>query len=114
MMQSIPERWAQIGAEELGAELAANTGLVLVDVRTPDEIAETGSIEGAVSHPLESMLEMRDEWPAQEASIVVYDADGYRGNLAMTVLRTYGYRDVRNLEGGFSGWLSAELPVVTG
>lgn len=31
--------------------------------------------------------------------------------MAMTVLWSYGYTDVRSLKGGFGGWAEAENPV---
>ncbi len=113
MLQSLPGNRAQLRAGDLDELLAAGSDVVLLDVRTAEEIAATGAIDGAVNIPLDRLLEARDEWPAQDASIVVYDSDGYRGNLAMTVLRTFGYRDVRNLERGLTAWIEAGLPVVT-
>lgn len=104
MLQSLPSNLGQLRAENLHAELAEDAQLVLVDVRTAGEIAASGKIEGAVNIPLEQLLEMREEWPAPDASVVVYSADGYRGNLAMTTLRAYGYRDIRNLRGGLTAW----------
>jgi rhodanese-related sulfurtransferase len=31
----------------------------------------------------------------------------------MGILRAYGYTNVRNMKGGFGGWVDAGLPVVT-
>lgn len=86
---------------------------MLLDVRRPDEVEAEGYIEGAVQVPLEQMIELRDEWPAIEADIVVYCAAGARGNIAATILRTYGYQSVRNLKGGFGAWVEAGYPVVS-
>lgn len=108
-----PRDWAQVTAEDLSAELAEGGEPVLVDVRTVEEVAESGAVEGAVNLPLEQLIEFKNEWPAQGANIVVYDADGYRGNLAMITLRGYGYENVRNLKGGFSSWVEAGLPTAS-
>lgn len=113
MLQSLPSNLGQLRVENLQAELAEDAELVLIDVRTAGEIAASGKLEGAVDIPLEQMLEMREEWPPRDADIVVYDADGYRGNLAMTTLRAYGYRNVRNLRGGLTAWEEEGFAVAT-
>ena len=112
-LSNIPEGWGVITAEDLNAALAEGAELVLLDVRRPDEVEAEGYIEGAVQVPLEQMIELRDEWPAIEADIVVYCAAGARGNIAATILRTYGYQSVRNLKGGFGAWVEAGYPVVS-
>lgn len=113
MLQNLPNNWAQINAEDLNAELAQDGELVLIDVRTAEEVAENGAIESAVNIPLEMLFEVREEWPPREAEVVVYDTDGYRGNLAMTLLRSYGYGDAHNLRNGLTAWIDEGLPLVT-
>ena len=55
---------------------------------------------------------MKDQWPAaQDAPIVVYCGSGHRSTMAMTMLWSYGYNDVRSLKGGFGGWAEAGYPV---
>jgi rhodanese-related sulfurtransferase len=107
------EGWGQVTNEALVEELAEDPeALVLVDVRRPEEVEEVGVIEGAVSIPLEEMVGLKGEWPAKDANIVVYCKAGTRGNMAMAILRMYGYTNVRNLAGGITGWTDAGNPVV--
>jgi molybdopterin/thiamine biosynthesis adenylyltransferase/rhodanese-related sulfurtransferase/molybdopterin converting factor small subunit len=79
-------------------------GAVLVDVREPQEIA-AGTPDGAL--PLgRSYLELsiEEQVPDKERTLVVFCAVGQRSLFAAEGLRQMGYRDVRNLAGGFNRW----------
>jgi rhodanese-related sulfurtransferase len=55
---------------------------------------------------------MKDQWPAdQDATIVAYCGSGHRSTMAMTMLWSYGYNDIRSLKGGFGGWAEAGYPI---
>jgi molybdopterin/thiamine biosynthesis adenylyltransferase/rhodanese-related sulfurtransferase/molybdopterin converting factor small subunit len=85
-------------------------GAVLVDVREPQEIA-AGTPEGAL--PLgRSYLELNIEEavPDRERTLVVLCAVGQRSLFAAEGLRQMGYRDVRNLAGGFNRWKNEGIP----
>jgi molybdopterin/thiamine biosynthesis adenylyltransferase/rhodanese-related sulfurtransferase/molybdopterin converting factor small subunit len=85
-------------------------GAVLIDVREPDEIAG-GTPAGAL--PLgRSYLEFRveDAVPDKEHTIVMLCAVGQRSLFAAEGLRRLGYRDVRNLAGGFNRWKNEGIP----
>ncbi len=115
MFASIPEGWGVITAEELSTELVEKPELIVLDVRTPGEVEEKGSVEGAMFIPLEEFVAQRSEWPADlEAPIAVYCGSGHRSTMAMTILWSYGYRDVRSLKGGFAAWQEAGYEVVGG
>jgi molybdopterin/thiamine biosynthesis adenylyltransferase/rhodanese-related sulfurtransferase/molybdopterin converting factor small subunit len=79
-------------------------GAVLVDVREPEEISE-GTPEGALTLG-RSYLELgiEDEVPDKDRTLVVLCAVGQRSLFAAEDLRGLGYRDVRNLAGGFDRW----------
>jgi len=115
MLQDLPEGWGTVRAEGLNTELIENPDLVLIDVRRQEEVAEKGVIEGEnLTHiPLEQFIEAQDQWPAeQDMPIVVYCGSGHRSTIAMTILYSYGYSDVRSLVGGFNDWAEAGFPVV--
>ena len=85
-------------------------GAVLVDVREPQEIA-AGTPEGAL--PLgRSYLELsiEDQVPDKERTLVVFCAVGQRSLFAADGLLQMGYRDVRNLAGGFNRWKNEGIP----
>jgi len=52
------------------------------------------------------------DWPAdKDATIVTYCGSGHRSTMAMTMLWSYGYTDVRSMKGGFAAWTEAGYPV---
>jgi len=114
-IRAIPEGWGGISAEQLNTELAENPDLIVIDVRRQEEIEENGIVEAAnYSHiPLEEFVERRTEWPAdKDAPIVIYCGSGHRSTMAMMIMWSYGYEDVRSLKGGFGGWAAEGYPVV--
>ena len=108
--------WGVKPADILNVDLVEKPDLIVIDVRTPEEIAEKGviAVEGQelLTIPLESFLADKALWPAEkDAEIVVYCGSGHRSTMAMTILLTEGYTNVTSLKGGFGGWTEAGLPV---
>jgi rhodanese-related sulfurtransferase len=81
----------------------------LLDVRTPEEIAN-GKIEGANNVVFDSNFAAKlSQIPKQP--IFIYCAGGVRSAKAAKILRSNGYTQVYELEGGFNAWREAKLPV---
>lgn len=103
---------------DLSAELSFG-GLVLVDVREPDELGG-GIIEGAISVP-RGVVEFAADlnWPSRrtvldpERRVVLYSGTGSRSALVANALYGLGYRDVAHLEGGLSAWVAGGLALTT-
>ena len=102
--------------DQVEAELAAGTAL-LVDVRDGTE-RDNGAIPGAV-HASRGMLEFYAD-PSSAfhkpefdpgRRVIVYCASGGRSALAAQTLKSMGYRDVANFDGGFKAWQEAGKPV---
>jgi rhodanese-related sulfurtransferase len=86
--------------------------LILIDVRSSDEVTENGYLENAVHIPLKSFIHMKERWPeSKKAKILVYSNDGHDSTIAMTMLWTYGYIGVASMKGGFNAWVEAGYPV---
>jgi len=81
----------------------------LVDVREPVEHAEE-HIAGARLIPLGELEKQIDDLPADEPLIVMCRS-GKRGGQAMEKLRSQGFTEVQNLEGGILAWKEAGYPV---
>ena len=81
-----------------------------IDVRTPAEY-RMGTIPGFINIPVDKLREHLDELP-KDKPIVVTCAVGLRGYLAYRILIQHGFRDVRNLSGGYKTWsvATAKLP----
>jgi len=71
----------------------------ILDVRPPEETS-TGSIEGAVNIPLNDLRARIDEVP-RDKEIVVYCKVGLRAYIAYRMLVQKGFRNVKNLSGGY-------------
>ena len=94
----------KIQCEELADNKEAS---MLIDVRESSEIEETGSIDGAVNIPrglIEMKLSPDDESMKADMPIVVFCGGGSRAALAGATLKELGFKNVKNLEGGFRGW----------
>ncbi|BCS87373.1 MBL fold metallo-hydrolase [Pseudodesulfovibrio sediminis] len=74
----------------------------LIDVRTPNEVAQS-RIPGSVNIPLADILAGKFDLPEDEHHLL-YCAGGYRSNIAASYLQKHGYWNVRGLAGGFLAW----------
>lgn len=73
--------------------------LVLIDVRTPEEVA-LGSLEGQINLPVDELRERLDEIPKQK-KIILLCGTGARSYIAARILMQNGFDDVYNLSGGY-------------
>lgn len=83
--------------------------VLLVDTRTAEEYS-FGTIEGAVNIPLDEVRERISEIPAGKP-VVLFCAVGLRGYLAQRILMGRGYKNVRNLSGGYKHYSAAVAPL---
>jgi rhodanese-related sulfurtransferase len=99
--------------DQVAAELATNQAL-LVDLREPNECAQSGSIPGAVHAP-RGMLEFyadpasayhRHEFDPGRRTIL-YCASGGRSALATQTLHQLGFANVAHLDGGLKAWATS-------
>ena len=82
---------------------------IKIDVRTKDEYS-LGSIPGFINIPVDELREHLSEIP-KDKEIVVTCAVGLRGYLAYRILTQNGYKNVKNLSGGYKTWSAATSPV---
>ncbi len=76
---------------------------VFLDVREDHEREASGWIPGSIHIPC-TAIEQRLEELDKKAAVIVYCASGGRSMDAGCVLLDNGFRDVSNLNGGFSNW----------
>ena len=113
VLANVPEGFGIVKVEDLAVELSETPELVLIDVRTASERAEKGIIdyENQLAIPLEDFIAQKANRPAdKDATIVTYCGSGHRSTMAMTILWSYGFNNVRSMLGGFNAWSGAELP----
>jgi len=91
---------------------SAPTGLVVLDVRTPEEFA-AGHLAGAVGLDFYAAT-FADDLAAldREAPYLLYCRSGNRSAEAREMMRSLGFREVHEVDGGIVAWAEAGLPVV--
>ncbi len=93
-----------ITADEIKARMDAGEVIHLIDVREPDERAEFNI--GGTFLPLGNIQMMLiddiEEMKAEE--IICYCRSGKRSMQACMMLETFGFGNVKNLEGGMLAW----------
>ena len=106
------DEYEPVGRAEL-LERAKRRGVVVLDVRPPDEYV-SGHIAGAISIPLEE-LEQRLASLPRDAEIVAYCRGPYclLAPRAVELLCERGF-DARRLDDGFPEWRLAGHPVAVG
>ena len=100
----------EISPQDAAAKL--NSGeAVIVDVRDRDEWDE-GHIPGAMHMSRGTIeLDIEGKVPDPNAMIICHCGGGGRGALATESLQKMGYKNVRNMSGGFKAWKAASLPM---
>ncbi|TPP58421.1 Heat shock protein 67B2 [Fasciola gigantica] len=99
------------------SSLVKSNSVQLIDVREPNELKESGEIEGAVNIPLgsvENAFLMSDEEfrrkfavpkpRKSDSNIVFFCRGGVRGMKALRTVGRLGYHGARNLKGGYLAW----------
>ena len=110
---AMPDDFYSVKSDKLAEELTGATLPTIIDVRSAEEFAKDGYIDGAVNLPFNDFFASLDQVPAdKDARIVVLCASGHRGSIIMMALRLMGYTDVVNLAGGLGAWKTANMPVV--
>jgi rhodanese-related sulfurtransferase len=89
-------------------------GLVILDVRTPEEFA-AGHIAGAVELDLQGATFESDVAELDpETPYFVYCHTDNRSGQAVAYLQQQGFSSLYELTGGIAAWQAEGLPVVTG
>ena len=90
--------------------LSADENAQLVDVREPEEWAETGIAPGAVLIPLGDLESQAPTELASDQPVYVICRTGNRSQTASEILVGLGFTQVYNVDGGITAWVDAGLP----
>ena len=77
-------------------------GAILVDVRTPTEVAR-GSVPGAKNVPYENLLQKLEAFGTHDQTVIVFCESGRRAELAKVILTQQGWKEVHNM-GSHRDW----------
>ena len=91
---------------------------ILIDIRDIRELQRDGCIEGAFHAP-RGMLEFwadpdspyHKEVFATKSELILFCASSWRSALAAKTLQDMGFTNIRDMEGGFTAWKTASLPI---
>lgn len=102
-----------INTEYLAKALNTDASLLLIDVRSVNEVVGMGgSIDAQqnVNIPMDwlTIMEISSD---KDVPIVVYCERGLRSPKAATILKKLGYSNVKSYSEGFIGWKKAGMPV---
>jgi rhodanese-related sulfurtransferase len=103
--------YATVDVQTAHDAVSADQSAQLLDVREPEEWAETGVPEGAVLIPL---AEVESRAPSEldaGSPVYVICRSGNRSRTASETLVRLGFAQVYNVDGGVTAWVDAGLPV---
>lgn len=96
---------------EEAQKIIQNGGVVIVDVRAPDEFAG-GHIHGAQNININDVSFVEEVKSLdKDAAYVVNCQLGGRSSRAVSLMNELGFKNAMNLEGGIVAWKKAGLPV---
>jgi rhodanese-related sulfurtransferase len=88
------------------------TPVQLIDLRTPEELEETGYLKGAEHLDWNNgVFEAAYEKLNKDLPVMVYCRSGGRSGRAGAFLIENGFREVYDLDGGITAWLEEGKPV---
>jgi rhodanese-related sulfurtransferase len=109
-MEEAKKHITTISVEEAKA-LLDKGGVAFLDVREPKEY-RSGHVPGAINVPRGLReFQVGSKLPDKNAVIVVYCKSGGRSSLSSNTLVEMGYKNIKNMDGGWKAWLSAGYPV---
>jgi rhodanese-related sulfurtransferase len=117
LLAAARSRLDRLSPTEARAEV--HEGAVIVDTRCAEVRAAKGMIPGSVHVPLSVLYWRLDPTSGhddkalsdRERRIIVVCADGYSSSLAAATLRDLGFTRATDIDGGFTAWAAAGLPV---
>jgi hydroxyacylglutathione hydrolase len=99
-----------ITAEEFASHYKTGN-IQVIDVRKPDEF-NSGHIKDAENLPLDYLNDLMEEFPKDEM-LYIHCAGGYRSMVAASILKSRGFEDVVNIEGGYGEVAKTDVPLVS-
>ena len=88
-----------IPANELADVLDNQPDALIIDVRKPSEFAAE-HVDGAKNLPLDYISELMAEFP-KDQTMYIHCAGGYRSMMAASILKSRGYENLVDIDGGF-------------
>jgi len=95
----------QLSAEELHKMTRKGDGMILVDVRAPREY-QVDHIKGAINIPAPDLRTRHKELVRSKPAVLICST-GHRSSLGASILKKNGFKNVYNVAGGMTGYVTA-------
>ena len=102
----------EIAVDEFVQLMEAKPNALVLDVRTPDEVAAGRVACGEHIDFYDANFKARVKTLDHGAPVFVYCAVGGRSGQAMDFMKREGFTEVYNLQGGINAWRAAGKPTV--
>jgi len=101
-----------LSSQRFKAIIESDKTAIIIDLRTPDEVAKKGYIKGAIfmdylSKDFEKELAKLDK----TKTYYIYCAAGGRSSDCAELMEKKGFKKVYNLEKGLSDWITQGFPI---
>ena len=98
-----------INVDQLKKEIKENPNMIILDVRTPEELAgPLGHIDGVINIPLQNLEDSITELDKyKDKKITIICRSGYRSGIASGILFKKGFK-ITNVEGGMLSYRQSE------
>ena len=92
------ESFKNLTVEEVIILLDANPDIIVIDVRTPDEIAQTGAIENSINIDFKSS-DFKEKISAldKDKEYILFCKSGNRSGQASKIMAEMGFSNINNL-----------------
>ncbi len=103
--QSVPPQ-NSITVKELKTQIQNDSDLVILDVRTPEELkGPLSHIDGVINIPVQQLENRVDELDKyKDRKIAVICRTGHRSGIGTKILLKHGFTKVENVEGGMTAY----------
>jgi rhodanese-related sulfurtransferase len=112
-----PDKIPRITAEELKRLMENRADIVIVD-NQPKAAYDLEHIKGAINLPWATEIEQEDTWQVPlDKPLIFYCACTHEedaGDVAVQLIKKFGYKNIKLLEGGWSRWQESGYPTEKG
>jgi rhodanese-related sulfurtransferase len=103
--QTVPPE-NNITVKELKTQIKENPNLIILDVRSPDELkGPLGKIDGVINIPVQDLgnrIGELDKYKNKEIAVIC--RTGHRSSIGTKILLKNGFKKVENVEGGMTAY----------
>ena len=112
-LPSIGQNENELSAKKFAALLSQTPDAQIVDARTPEEFAQKRLSKAVNINYQGTDFEVKLEKLDKQKPVFIYCLAGVRSAKAATVMRTKGFKQVYEMQGGLAKWIAGDLPLET-